>query len=518
MTIDNKPTQQEKSQHQLAMVCYQKRKYQEAIAHYQRAIEASPNTSLLHLQLGNVYKTISQYELARSSYNNAIEISSKLNSNQEENQNLALALHNLGVLAYLEGNIKLAINYYQLAIKHKADYVDAHYHLAICFLKTGEQKKSIELLTQTIALCPRHFSALFMLGIEYMRKENYITAIEHFKKAQLIQMDHIELQINLGHCFFHTKQYLYARDCYRYALELKPGDKDLHFNLGVLAEKENFDDHAINHYLNTIKIDPNYYPAHYNISLLFLTKQHPSKAKKHLEIASTLEPNNQNIKFMLAAVSKDPRLKAAPSNHIENLFDQYADRYDEHMCQALDYQLPEQLFNFYQTLHLNDPNQTQQLNILDLGCGTGLAVEKFIAYAKQITGVDLSKNMLEIAKQKNYYSHLAQDNILDFLRKNNLTFDLIIAADTLVYFGELDLIFKHITQSLAPNGIFLMNLEEGSTPPYIIDQSGRFLHHPSYINTLIDQYCLKLIRATTVVTRQQNNQPVNSLVYGIGKN
>ena len=43
--------------HQLAaMAFYQNKQFQQAIHHYQKAIELSPNTSLLYVHLGNVYK------------------------------------------------------------------------------------------------------------------------------------------------------------------------------------------------------------------------------------------------------------------------------------------------------------------------------------------------------------------------------------------------------------------------------------------------------------------------------
>ena len=488
-----------------AMAYYQNQEYQHAVTHYKKAIALSPKTSLLYVHLGNVYKTMQQHDLARENYQLALKIT----------PTQCLALHNLGVIAYHQGDIKLAINYYQEAIKYQPGYIDAHYHLAICFLKTGESKKAATLLQETIRLCPRHFSALFMLGIEHMRAENYFSAIETFQSAQQIDTDHLELQINLGHCFFHTKQYPYARDCYRYALQLKPDDKELHFNLGVLAEKENFEDHAINHYLNTLNIDPHYYPAHYNIALVFLIKQHPSKAKKHLEAALSLKSDNQNIKFMLAAIEKDPRLKAAPQEHVKNLFDQYADYYDKHMLEALDYQLPGQILSFYHKLY--GINKESKLNILDLGCGTGLAAEKFKPYAKNLTGVDISTNMLAHARLKDFYQHLVLDDVINFLKTHQEQFDLILAADTLIYFGELDTIFEWIATRLSTGGKCLFNLEEGSKSPYIVDQSGRFLHHPSYINQLIEKNNLKLIRATTAISRQQNNQSVSSLLYCMEK-
>ena len=75
-------------------------------------------------------------------------------------------------------------------------------------------------------------------------------------------------------------------------------------------------------------------------------------------------------------------------------------------------------------------------------------------------GIDLSKEMLAYAKSLNAYDALCCGNINKFIPgENNFFFDLIIAADVLVYCGKLDNIFELCAKALKINGLFAFTIE-----------------------------------------------------------
>src|SRR5206468_2993230 len=68
-------------------------------------------------------------------------------------------------------------------------------------------------------------------------------------------------------------------------------------------------------------------------------------------------------------------------------------------------------------------------DILDIGCGTGLCGALFHSRARALVGVDLSANMIAIARQRNIYTQLITGGLLDTLRARSGAFDLILAGD-----------------------------------------------------------------------------------------
>ena len=81
---------------------------------------------------------------------------------------------------------------------------------------------------------------------------------------------------------------------------------------------------------------------------------------------------------------------------------------------------------------------SKSLDVLDAGCGTGLCGPLVAPYARRLTGVDLSAGMLAQAKEKNVYDALMKGELTEYLRDSREAFDLIVSADTLVYFGGLE--------------------------------------------------------------------------------
>ena len=106
----------------------------------------------------------------------------------------------------------------------------------------------------------------------------------------------------------------------------------------------------------------------------------------------------------------------------------------------LEYKTPKLLRNI-----LIKSNDNQELgSVLDLGCGTGLFGTEIKNHCSKLEGIDLSKKMLSIAKQKNIYDKLTQIDIVEYLSTMPLNFDYYIALDVFIYVGELTEIFRLI--------------------------------------------------------------------------
>jgi predicted TPR repeat methyltransferase len=160
----------------------------------------------------------------------------------------------------------------------------------------------------------------------------------------------------------------------------------------------------------------------------------------------------------------------------------------------------------------NFPDKNIKLNILDLGCGTGLVGEKFQQIAKKLIGLDLSQKMLEIAKQKNIYTELKLGNIEDVIDEYS-NIDLIIASDTFVYIGDLTKIFIKCHNALAQDGLLAFTTEKTTHYPFTLQRSARFAHSKRYIEELAAKHNFTILSEELTTIRTQQNKPVESYIY-----
>ena len=102
---------------------------------------------------------------------------------------------------------------------------------------------------------------------------------------------------------------------------------------------------------------------------------------------------------------------------------------------------------------------SKQLDVLDAGCGTGLCGPLLVPYARRLVGVDLSEGMLALAKEKHVYDALIKERVDGSHARPLCSFDVIVSADTLVYFGDLGSVVAAAAAALRPNGLFIFTLE-----------------------------------------------------------
>lgn len=98
--------------------------------------------------------------------------------------------------------------------------------------------------------------------------------------------------------------------------------------------------------------------------------------------------------------------------------------------------------------------------ILDVCCGTGTISGILIKMGYNITGVDCSSQMLEIARQKNTRANFIQADITNFISKKKFDF-AVSFYDSLNYLltdKELKKAFKNISNSLEIGGYFLFDM------------------------------------------------------------
>jgi 2-polyprenyl-3-methyl-5-hydroxy-6-metoxy-1,4-benzoquinol methylase len=93
-------------------------------------------------------------------------------------------------------------------------------------------------------------------------------------------------------------------------------------------------------------------------------------------------------------------------------------------------------------------------NCLEIGCGTGKNTEWLLTKGHQITAIDLSEEMLTIAKKKisNNNVQFIKLDINESWTFTNEKFDLIVCSLVLEHIENLNRVFKLISENLTKNG------------------------------------------------------------------
>ena len=381
------------------------------------------------------------------------------------------------------GNSIEAIRFLNKSIEIDENYVDAYYNLAHIFQSLDKNQEAIDCYNKTIEIRPNYFAAYNNLGNIYREQRDFEASLDCFKKAIEINPKYADSYNNMGNALTEMGELNAAVDSFKTALEIKPQFAEAYFNMGkAYQDHEKYSD-AINCYWGALKINNQYADAHYNLGMIYRELGDFEKAIAQCRTAFSIDPTNYSEAEHLVSAMLGETTKAAPRKYVEGLFDTFAESFDDMLVNKLEYNTAK----IAEILKLNIPDN-DITKILDMGCGTGLLAPYLKTYCDHLIGIDVSQKMLKKAEVGNHYTNLIHSDIVDYIRKTKDKFDLFIAADVLVYIGDLDLLFKLIKQSNSSGGWLAFSTEHIETSTYELRSSGRYAHSKSYIDSLCEKY------------------------------
>jgi predicted TPR repeat methyltransferase len=194
------------------------------------------------------------------------------------------------------------------------------------------------------------------------------------------------------------------------------------------------------------------------------------------------------VNYMLAALNKTAAVMQPPRAYVQDLFDQYANDFEQHLVGQLGYcghtvlveQLPTTCPSHFSS-------------VLDLGCGTGLCAALLRLKSTHLTGIDLSPAMIEKSRKTGWYDHLVASDAHDYLERETMKFDLVVAADVFIYIGELERLFSLLAERMAIGGWLAFTVElanDGSALQLL--PSLRYAHSVEYIQGLAQRHGFSL--------------------------
>ena len=137
-----------------------------------------------------------------------------------------------------------------------------------------------------------------------------------------------------------------------------------------------------------------------------------------------------------------------------NLYDDfYVKHYDEYA-----YTKEKTNFEFNEICYTSKPNKKTS-SILDVGCGTGNLVNKFVKKGYKVKGIDKSKSMIKKAKSKHPNCNFNVENALTSINHSPNSYTHILCTYFTIYYMKNKLqFFRNAFTWLKPKGTLTLHL------------------------------------------------------------
>ncbi|MGA2243225.1 MAG: tetratricopeptide repeat protein [Verrucomicrobiota bacterium] len=293
-----------------------KGKVDEAIAHFQTALQINPNYVEIRINLGNALLQKGKVDEAIVHFQTALQI----------NPDYAEAHYNLGNALFQKGKVDEAIVHFQTALQINPDDAEACYNLGNALLQKDKVDEAIVHFQKALQIKPDYAEAHYNLGNALFQKGNVDEAIVHFQKTLQIKPDNAKAHNNLGSALLQKGNVNEAIAHLQKALQLNPDYAGACYNLGNALLQKGDVDEAIAYYQKTLRINPDFADAHYNLGNILLQKGNVNEAIAHLQKALQIKPDSPDVLNNLAWL-----LATSPDAHIRDGVQ--AVKYAERACE-----------------------------------------------------------------------------------------------------------------------------------------------------------------------------------------
>lgn len=342
-------------------------------------------------------------------------------------------------------------------------------------LEAGRFQEAQELLTKARSLAPDNALVHYRLALLFTDTGRPEEALASLDASLVLQSNNARAHNNRGSALQLLGRMSEAEKAFRRALELAPDLEQPYSNLGHLLEQQ-------------------------------------GKARQAMELYQLAISRGLDAALFghqLAAVSGHVTNRA-PETWVRTTFDNFAPNFDAHL-RELEYDVPRQLSVMLQS------HRARPLDVLDLGCGTGLCGQMLAQQKSLLVGVDLSEKMLVQARARGVYDELHLGEIQDWLSSaGTAQFDTVIAADVFIYIGALEAVFRDVTRVLRPGGWFAFSTEECATGNYTLLSTGRYAQSYDYIMRLAGT-SFACVAAEPTVIRKESGTPLPGRLYLLQK-
>jgi predicted TPR repeat methyltransferase len=372
---------------------------------------------------------------------------------------------------------------------------------------TRSPQESERLLTDMVTAQPESAALRGRLGLLYQS-----TGREHLALAEFCAAFEVAPNDTVGR--YNYAAALHAAGDHALSLELldeglltSPDNFRLHYGRACSLQSTGLRDDARIAYMRAVELQADFADGWYAIGTLEQAEGHHAAAIECYQKVVALQPENLSAQHMLDSLIGQ-QSSQAPGEFAKILFDSYADHYEEHLTGTLEYRGPE----LVEGALLKCLGSRTGLRVLDLGCGTGLFGERIRSLADQLTGIDVSANMIAKTEERGDYDAVFVAELHDYLQTIVPgSFDVIVAIDVFIYLGSLSDVVVGCAKALDKNGLLAFSAEIGAKG-FQLDHSGRYTHSENYLSEQREQAGFESLSFTEETIRQESGEPCRAFI------
>lgn len=397
------------------------------------------------------------------------------------------------------------------------DHAEALHFKGLAAHQRGDHARAITLIRAAIAHDSGQFGWYINLGNVLLLAEQADAAGEAYELALRLAPDRADVHNNLGVFQGEGGRLAEAESTLRRALALDPDKAEIHANLGRVLLRLARNDEALACVNEALRLNPDLMLVRPLLGMIYRRLGRLDAAAQVYRDWLARDPDDPTALHHLAGCSGEAVPQRAADAYVERTFNAFASTFDKTL-EELDYRGPAQVAEAV-AQYLGEPRRA--LDVLDAGCGTGLCGPLIAPYARHLAGVDLSQRMLDKARLREVYDTLTKAELTAFLEDAEPgSCDLVVSADVLIYFGELQRCFHAAAKVLRPGGWLVFTVEalageEGAG--FRLHAHGRYSHREGYLRRVLTAAGLAVEGLERVPLRVEAGEPVEGWVVACRK-
>jgi tetratricopeptide (TPR) repeat protein len=210
--------------------CRQTSYWENSQSLWTHTLAVTADNYIAHDDLGEALAQAGRLDEAIAHFQKAVEL----------RPDLGLAQYDLGTVLLQKGRVDEAIVHFQKVLAIKPDNAGAHFNLGVAFLQKGQVDEAIVHFQQYLKTHPDVAEAHDNLGTAFLQKGRLDEAIADYQKAVQLEPQNAVLQRHLGHALLQRGRLDEAMVHFQTSLGIQPADavtcKDLAWLLATSPE------------------------------------------------------------------------------------------------------------------------------------------------------------------------------------------------------------------------------------------------------------------------------------------